>query len=248
MRRKVQLVGGVVWLMFPLLAGAGEKSPPANLADRIRQAVVVRMPRQYEDRAEWGKTIPPPPAVRFPRLRRTVVKVGDHLELPDGTWKRTRVWVNDPARDVQVRVPEVRKVGKNITRLRVETTVAVEGERERQEWVNGVRLLTVTAEADAVVTVGLDVDVNVALDPARPLEGVQVGAKVKQVQIELKEFNLRRVGPVVFVEQGPLGEELKAALQERLKTLEPKVRDYADRAIAQGLKNGQGLFAAPAGH
>src|SRR5207253_820622 len=118
-------------------ARPGEKPPHADLARRIHQAVVAKMPRQYEDLSEWGKTIPPPPALRFPRLRRTVVRVGDRYELPHGSWKRTRVWVHDPARDLRIAVPEVRKVGKDTTRLRVEATVAVQGERERKEWVRG---------------------------------------------------------------------------------------------------------------
>jgi hypothetical protein len=239
MRNKVLLIGSGVWLIFPLAcAYPEEKSPNADLAELIHQAVVAKMPRQFEDRSEWGKTILPPPAFRFPRLRRTFVQVGDHLELPHGTWKRTRVWVSDPAHDLHIRVPEVRKAGKDTTRLRVEATVAAQGERERQDWVNGVRLLKVIVGADALVTVKLDVDVTVAFDPARPLEGVRVSVKVTRAQLELEEFNLRRVGPVVFLEQGPLGDELKAVLQEHLRALEPKVRDYADRAIAQGLRNG----------
>jgi hypothetical protein len=248
MRSKGFLAGSVVWLMFILpSAYAGGKSPQADLARRIHEAVVAKMPRPYEDLSEWGKTILPPPAVRFPRLRRTFIRVGDHYELPHGTWKRTKVWIDDPDRDLRIQVPSIRLVDKNTTRLRVEATAALRGARERQDWVRGVRLLGVTAEADAVVRVGLDVDVTLAFDPAKPLDGLKVGAKVTAVQLELKEFNLRRVGPVVFLEQGPLGEELKAAIQERLKALEPKVKDYANRAIAEGLKDGKGLPPALGG-
>jgi hypothetical protein len=168
------------------------------------------------------------------------------LELPHGTWKRTKVWIDDPDRDLRIAVPSIRLMGKT-TRLRVETTAALRCVRERQDWIRGVRLLAVTAEADTVVQVGLDVDVTLAFDPAKPLDGLKVEAKVTQVQLDLKEFNLRRVGPVVFHEQGPLGEELKAAIQERLVALEPKVKDYANRAIAEGLKNGKDLLPAAGG-
>jgi hypothetical protein len=248
MRSKSFLAGSVVWLLFVLpSARAEEKSPNAELARRIHDAVVAKIPRPYEDLSEWGKTIPPPPAVRFPRLRRTFVRVGDHFELPHGTWKRTRVWIDDPDRDLRIEVPTLRLVGKNTTRLRVEATAALRGSRERQDWVNGVRLLRVTADADAVVRVVLDVDATLAFDPAKPLDGLKIGAKVTQVHLELKDFNLRRVGPVVFPEQGPLGEELKALIQQRLDELEPKVKDYANRAIAEGLKDGKGLLPAAGG-
>src|SRR4051794_38677569 len=125
MGSKVLLVGSAVWLLLaPPCARPGEMPAQADLAERIHKSVTAKMPREYEDHSGWGRTIPLPPTLRFPRLRRTFVKVGDHYELPDGTWRRTRVWVNDPDRDLRIRVPEVCKVGKHRTRLLVEATLA----------------------------------------------------------------------------------------------------------------------------
>lgn len=205
-----------------------------DLAAHIGRLVAENMPRKYEDLSEWGATIPAPAVVRFPRLKRTVVKVGDHYEVPHGTWKRTKVWIEDPAKDLRIRVPEIRKVGKQTTRLRVEATAAVRAERERQQWVKGVFVVGVTAEADAVVVVELDLDVTLAFDPLRPLSGTKFAIEVAGVRIDLKTFDLRRVGPVVVTEQSALGEELKAKVQAHLRTLEPKIKDQANRAIGEG--------------
>jgi hypothetical protein len=84
--------------------------------------------------------------------------------------------------------------------------------------------------------------VTVAFDSARPLDGVKADVKVAQARLELKEFNVRRVGPVVVVEQGQLGEELKAMLQEDLKAREPMVKDYANQALARAVKEDKGLL------
>ena len=218
-----------------LLAPDGPAAEPAQvgLAAYVHRVVVERLPRKFEDLSEWGATIPAPP-VRFPRLKRTVVKVGDRYEVPHGTWKRTKVWVEDPAKDLRIRVAEVRKVGKQTTRLRVEATAAVRGERERQQWARGVHLVGVTAEADAVVTVGVDIDVTIAFDAVRPLAGMKFEVKIAQVRIDLKAFELRRVGPVVLPEHSTLGEELKAKIQADLRALEPKVKDHANRLIGGG--------------
>ena len=239
------LVGA--WVVLGMAAGQSraDESANADLARRIHEGVLKKVPGEYEDRSEWGKTIPPPPAVRFPRLRRTLVKVGDRYEFPHGTWKRTLVRVADPARDIQVRVPEFVKVDKDTRRLRVEATVALQGFRERQDWVNGVRLLGITAEADAVVTVGVDVSVTVAFDLKKPLDGVKVEAKTEGVQLELREFKVRRVGPVMIVELGQLGEELKATLQQQLRAYEPKAKEYVERLVADTLKESKFLRPAP---
>lgn len=244
MGNRVRLAAFVACLASGAAARAEEKPAYADLARRIKEAVVAKMPRQYEDLSGWGKTIPPPPAVRFPRLKRTLVRVGDRYEVPHGTWKRTRVWVHDPARDLFIEVRDAQKVGKNTSRLRVEATVALQGERERKEWVNGVQLLGVTARADAVVTVGLDVDVTVTLNTDRLPPELNVDAKVVDAKLALRDFNVRRVGPVL-VEAPELNEELRAAIQERMRAYEPHVRDYANRAIVGSVKSGKGLFLAP---
>lgn len=240
--RKALFAAGALSLVCGTSPVRAEDKPDySSFARRIQEAIVARMPRQFEDLSEWGKTIPLPADVRFPRLRRTAVKVGDHYEVPHGIWTRTRVWINDPAKSLQIQIRDSRKIDKNTTRLRVDATVAFQGQRERQRWVKGVSLFDISADADAVVAIGLDCDVKVAFDTSKFPPALRIEATVVKAQLALKEFNVRRVGPVVVVEQGELGEELKRTLQERLKTYEPQVKEYANRAIAESLKGGKGL-------
>jgi hypothetical protein len=221
------------------------KSARNDFATYVKRLVAANVPKQFEDLSEWGATIPAPAAVRFPRLKRTVIKVGDRFEVPHGTWRRTKVWLEDPVRDVSIRVPEIRKVGKQTTRLRVEATAAVRSERERQQWVKGVFVVGVTAEADAVVVVGLDLDVTIAFDPMRPVLGTKFAVKVADVRIDLKSFDLKRVGPVVLPEHSALGEELKAKVQAHLRTLEPKIKERANREIGEGGPEKQKILPPP---
>ena len=231
-----------------LVSGAdctAAESARTDFATYVKRLVAANVPKQFEDLSEWGATIPAPAAVRFPRLKRTVIKVGDRFEVPHGTWRRTKFWIEDPVKDVSIRVPEVRRVGKQTTRLRVEATAAVRAERERQQWVKGVFVVGVTAEADSVVVVGVDLDVTLAFDPARPLAGTKFAVKVAGVSIDLKTFDVRRVGPVVLPEHSALGEELKGKVQAHLRTLEPRIRDEANRAIGERGTGGAGVKVLP---
>src|ERR1700732_2862048 len=87
-------------------AGAAEDKPPSKadyseFAKLIQAAVVPHIPRELEDKSQWGKTIPDPGDLRLNRLR-THIRVGDKEDLPDGLWSRTRVVIDNPARDVQI--------------------------------------------------------------------------------------------------------------------------------------------------
>ena len=246
MRSMIYLAAIVAGLSFLTSAAAADDKPDYTaLAAQIKKAVLARMPKEFEDLSEWGQTIPLPNDVRFPRLRRAVVKKGDRYEVPHGVWKRTKVWVADPDRDLQIRLADVGKGGKGQTRVRVEAQVTLRGSRERQRWAKGVRLFDITADADAVVAIGLDCDVKVSVDFKNLPPEVHVEPKVVGVQLNLKEFNIRRVGPVLVLEQGELGEELKRTIQERMKTYEPQVKEYANKALAETLKSDKGLFSPP---
>src|SRR5439155_2362299 len=122
-------------LMTAPLARAEDKSPNDNLARTIHSLIVPQIPKQHEDRSAWGQTIPIPPDLRRPGLRRTMIKVGDRMELPQGPWSRTKVWFDDPARDVEIRVVEKRKLDDGKTRLVREATIRLHGERQRQQWL-----------------------------------------------------------------------------------------------------------------
>jgi hypothetical protein len=240
-----------------LLAGlaaavcAAEEKPPARpehaeLARLILAAVVAKLPREFEDRSGWGRTIPDPGNLRLPQLR-TRVKVGDKEELAHGAWVRTRGWLDDPAKDVQVEVRDLRKVDPKTVQLRLAVTVSGHGERERRQYEKGLRLFDLTLQADAVVVLVLDCDVGLALNTSTFPPEVVVEPKVTKSQLELKEFEPRKVGKVQLGERArELAGELKGVLQDHLKKHEQEIKDRINAAIARGLKEGKGSVSAGA--
>jgi hypothetical protein len=237
-------------LLVLLLAGmpvrAQQKEDHADLARVIQQVVATQLPREYEDRKEWGKTVPIPENLENARLRRRV-KVGDHEEFPDGPWRRTRLWVDDPARDVQIRVQEVRKTDASKTHIRVEAVAALHGERQRQQWLRGLPLLDITAQADAVVSVALECDVAISLNTTAFPPELRVEPRVTQLHIGLKSFTLKQVGKLIKGDLAEkLGHELQGMLEDLLKHKEPEIKEKANEAIARALKQNKGKLSADA--
>jgi hypothetical protein len=225
-------------------APAEEKPDNTEFSKLIHQAVIAQAPKQYEDRSSWGKTIPIPDKLRLPGLR-TRVKVGDKEELPHDHWKRTRVWVDDPAKNIQIQVRDVRKVDDKITRVQVEATVALHAERERQQWSKGLHLFSLTVRADATVGVTLDCDVAITLNTSKFPPELKIEPKVADCQLELKEFDLIRVGKLIEgADARELGNELKDILKQLIRLYEPDVKERTNQAIAKGLKEGKGAISA----
>ncbi len=79
-------------LLVPMAAGADSARTPeqaaADLGRLIHQAIVAKLPPVIEDSSGWGHTIPLPNRVLLPRLRRTLVPVGERMEVPDGPWRK----------------------------------------------------------------------------------------------------------------------------------------------------------------
>jgi len=233
-----------------LTAAADKDQPPAKadysqLAGLIHAAIVPKLPKEIDDRTHWGSTIPDPGNLKLPQLARTRVKVGDREELAHGQWVRTRLWIDDPDKDVQIEVRDLRKIDAKTVQLQVAATVHGHGERERRQYEKGLLLFGLPVQADAVVVLVLDFDVGLTLSTAKFPPEVIVEPKVTKTQLELKEFDLRKVGKLMIGEKGrELGHELKGVLQEQLKKLEPALKEKANEAIARGLKEGKGTLSA----
>jgi hypothetical protein len=238
----------VPWLLLLLvpLPVAAQTAPPteqastADLERLIHKLIVARLPGVYENAADWGQTAPLPDRLRFPRLRRTVVQVGDHLEAPDGTWRKVRLRVEDPDRDIRVGVPSFKRVAPMKYRVVIDTDAAVRGEADVRQWRNGLELADLTARADLLLNVRAECDVTARLEASK---GLMLNPELTDLKLTLKEFTPRQV---TFQRAGvtvggagveSAGEELRDWLQALLRSAEPDVRSRANDALARALKD-----------
>lgn len=234
----VLLASGI--LILP--AGRGEDkpaNPPAELSRLLQQTIGPMVPKQWEDRSQWGSTIPIPPNLLVQLNTRTKVKVGDHDELPNGTWKRTRLWFDDPAKDVTITVKDLQKPEGKPYQVKLEVVAAFHAERERQQWLKGIRLADVQVDGDATVGLIFDVEVTTSLNLAKLPPEVLLAPKVTKVAIEMREFQIRKAGPFDGPRIREISMELTGVVQELARTREPTIEDFANSAIASKFKDGK---------
>lgn len=254
MARRLATFGSV--LAFASVAFAGQpevepkgppgKEPYAELSRLIRTLAVKHAPREFDDLSGWGKSAPPPKTLRLPNLlKRTTIQVGDRVEYAHGLWRKTKVKLENPERDLTLRVTSI-KPGEGLTyRVGVEAQAKVRTENEFQQWLNGVLLVGLSAPAKATVRADLDCDVKVSLDVSKFPPGVTVDPKIVASTLSLEKFELFDPNlakrPQLALD---LNAELRQLLNGALRSAEPKIREEANKAVAQALRDGKAGVSA----
>jgi hypothetical protein len=227
-------------LTFACLAQA--PTPPATPAERdslaqvLHGLLVANAPREVEDRDDWGKTVPPEPGLGLMSLR-TKVAVDDKVELPHGSWSRSKVTLADPAKDVQVEVLDLRPADGGKQRLELRVVVRGGWEHERKLWAKGLPLGGVTATGTALVQIDLGAEFTTAVDVTQFPPRLKVSAAVRQTKVELREFavtkftNSERVGEVAK----RFGDELRPLLQLLVTRKEKDLTQALNDALAKAL-------------
>lgn len=217
----------------------------SHFSKLVQKMVAPHVPKYYEDLSGWTGSIPVPPDLKLPRLR-TYIKVGDRIEVPHGLWKKFRIWIDDPARDVVVELLDMKRTDKAY-RLQILATAFIHGEGEVKPWQKGLGLPVVSAEADIAIELRMDVDVKLTFITDKFPPDVSVEPWIVSSKLELKDFTLKRIKSIITLEgEGvtSLGNELKALLNDLIKQYEEEVTDRANQAISASLKAGKGKLSA----
>jgi hypothetical protein len=239
----------------PGTGGPSAADPKRDYADfsRLIHKMVVRdLPKEFEDKSGWGQMVPLTEKLLFPNLPRARVRIGDKEGYPNGLWKKFKVRIDDPAKDLKINVREFSKVDPKTFRLVVDSEVALAGEGEVQNWQKGVPLGRISAQADALLGLGMVFEVGVTLNIKKFPPDLIIEPKLADLQIDLKEFILRRVAnPTINLALDGdtarnLGEQMKDTLKSLVKNSEADIKNRANLAIAQSLKEGKGNVSAAA--
>jgi hypothetical protein len=231
---------------------AAGQDPGAKLARLIHQAVKAKLPRVYEDASGWGQTTPLPERLRLPRARRTVVMVDGRPEVPDGLWRKLRLRVENPDRDLRVRVRSLDRLDATHYRLRLDADADLRVDADLQRWRNGLLLADLTAQTRVSLDVFLECAITARMDAAS-VPPLRLEPEIKDLKVNVKDF---KAGQVTFLRAGMtlgpealqgLNDELKEAVQAQLRAQEPEIKKRAEEALAQAFKEGgKGPITLPA--
>jgi hypothetical protein len=238
LRNQIFLVGLLVF--WRPIVSWGQDARQAALAEMVHSILISKMPTEHEERKNWG---------HYVRIFDGYDVKGKGLKIQlkkrernanHGLWKRFKVWVDDPHRDLQIEIRNMRRNGEDKLQFELVGTVSAHGFAELKQWSNGVQLLGVAAEADAVVELNLGCEIALSAEQGVFLPNLVVEPRIIDSKLWLKDFRLRRVGPLVRGKVAKeLGDEFRDEIQKQLHKNEHKVAEEANRAIAKSLQDGK---------
>jgi len=248
MYRTIALIALAPLVILPLTLNAqdAETKPDYAAFSRLIHKHVTQELKEFKDESGWGQTIPVPPKLPLPGLR-TYLKSGDEVVLPHGSWQRFKGKVEDPDKNLKIVVKDFKKSedGKKY-RLVADVDVTIVCAGEWQLWQKGLLIVSAASAADANFTAAVVCDVGVCLDIKKFPPEMQVEPKVTELGLHLVDLKFRHE-PILKGEAGDnIRRDLKDLLRTLIKSKEAAFKDYANEAIAQGLKEGKGVMSASA--
>jgi hypothetical protein len=231
-------------LPFTISAGEKKENPQeyAEFSRLIHSAVVKQLPKEFEDSSGWNQFIDLEPNLRLPKLRK-VVKVGDKLMFPHGTWRRFKGKVEDPEKNLKIVVKEFRALDNKTYRVVADVDATILCWGEVLQWQKGLMLVGGEATADANLTAAIVCDVGVSLNFKKFPPELNIEPKVSDLKLNLVDITVRG-GPAL--DGDGLAKDIKDLLRGLVKASEPLVKDHANRAIAQSIKEGKGTISVDA--
>lgn len=207
----------------PRAVSATDKQLADTLAAIIREAI----PLEYAREKDWGQTKRITTGITTDE---PIYKLKLHRrkkEVAHGTWKKYRVKFVDPDKKLRVSVQDLHSLEGGGIGLRLVLNAELDGWAQMRHYNRGVHLLTLTAEGSSQLTVAVNCEVRVKMTE----KGLAVEPQVTGTQLDLKEFELRRLGELEGDLAKELGDGLMYLMQDQLedKPLTAKLNRAIDK-------------------
>jgi hypothetical protein len=196
-------------------------------ADRLSELATTLLrqlaPSEHANNKKWGGTKEVFDGVKVYRDGFKIKTRRRKKTVNHGLWKRYEVKLIEPEKHLTVRIE--RLVETEPGRLRFDLVVVAKLDLLGQivQWQRGLRLLSLTAEADAKVRARLTCELSARLDPTRIPPDVVLDAVARDVQLELLEFQLHRISDLGGKPARELGRFLREAIDDELAQKRPKL-------------------------
>ncbi len=190
---------------------------PEVVAPIIGPLIAEAIPREYHGSKDWGKT--------------TFVTTGLHSdgnffkfdihrekkEVNDGVWKKYRLTLIDPDKNLTVRIDNLHSIDSGRYALTLFVAAKVHGWARAVVYERGVHVISLEAEGDTSIRLWLDAEVSAeTVKSSLLVPGIELHPKVTDARLKFDDFRLSRISDVKGALAHDLGGLLKNALQKEL--------------------------------
>jgi hypothetical protein len=209
---------------------AGE---PDSLDQLVKRLIVEHAPRSYEKYDGWGRTVEITSGLDVRRDGLQIRTHRRHRQVYHGTWKHYAFRVQEPERDLQVRIERRANAANGGLQFDVTVTARVRASGRLRKWNHGVHLGSISGDADAVVQMHLRCQLGVELETTRFPPDVLLRPHVHQADLTLLDLDVRRISALRGELAEELGRGLRHAAQQKLDESEPKLVEKMNAKFAE---------------
>jgi hypothetical protein len=204
----------------------GREIPVGETLQQFITALVVdQIPREYENTKKWRGTKKVMSGLDWEVDGVKVETRRQWKVVNHGTWSMYRLKLIDPETECEVRLENLRDLGNNKAAFDLIGVARLDCFGRMSRWQRGVQLISLSAEADAKVRLHAHVEVTMGIDPRTFPPDILLHPVVTAADLQLQEFQLRRVSKA----EGPLvkqiGEGVEEGVQEYLAEHRQKLVD-----------------------
>jgi len=206
---------------------------PAGLQRLATAILLENLPETYEDDRKWGMT-----KRRWDglKVRADGLKIRTKRrwkEVNHGTWKRFKITQIDPQENFDFAVGQTRTLEDGRVQFPVRLTSKINAYARLSRWNRGIRVASVSLDADARVTVVALCRLDVDLDPSKFPPDVILQPEIVDADIQISRFDVNRIshfdGPIAR----ELGGNLKQVLEQKIEEKRPKLVQRINRQIVK---------------
>src|SRR4051812_6798069 len=203
---------------------------PEVVAQLVTPLIAEAVPREFEGKKDWGKTKKVTTGLRS---EGNFFKFDIHskkTEVNDGIWKKYRVTLIEPEKNLEIRIDNLRTLESGKYALTLFVAAKVHGWARAVVYEHGVHVISLDAEGDTAIKLWVDAEVGVeTVQSSTFIPGVELRPVVTDARLKFDDFKLTRISDVRGAVAKELGELLRKELQKQLSG--PKLVDRLNHSL-----------------
>ncbi len=218
-------------------ASVQKKSQPKGLSDlrnlekSINDLAKEHIPHKYEKEKGWGNQKERWDGLHI-QLKNFQLKTKRRKKLVNhGTWKKYSAELVDPKNRLNFKLNSIHKndQGKAVINLSVTADLKLFG--RISEWVKGVQLISLSADATANVTLNLVATIGTQLDFSNLPPDVILKPVVNEAKLTVNDFRIKRVSKVGGEVAQQLGRGVRNILDDKIVEYQTKLVEKMNKSI-----------------
>lgn len=219
----------------PLRAASPVSSALPDSSAQLHQLITgiarEHIPHSFEDWSKWGTTSERWDGVKMSVDGLRLKTQRRKKEFNHGDWQMYRVELINPDEDLQIRVESTRDAGDGRVAFDVLFTARLHCFGRYSKWVKGVQLVSLSADANAKVTLRVGCELGLRLDVTKFPPDVILAPHVSDADLRLDEFKVYRVSDVGGEAAQQLGRGIRKIVVDKIEQSEAKLPEKLNRQI-----------------